>query len=56
LQSNRDQFNQPKERLWPTLEMGGPRSILSFKPNKCMRDVVVLVSYEVGRRGRQEVI
>ena len=33
-------FNQPQERLWQTLEMAGPRSILSFNLNKFMRDVV----------------
>ena len=33
-------FNKPKERLWQTLEMAGPRSILSFNLNKLMRDVV----------------
>ena len=42
LKSNRYQFNKPKERLWPTLEMAGPRSILSFNLNKLMRDVVEL--------------
>jgi hypothetical protein len=40
LKSNAYQFNKPKERLWPTLEMAGPRSILSFNLNKLMRDVV----------------
>ena len=30
LKSNRYKFNKPKERLWQTLEMAGPRSILSF--------------------------
>ena len=33
-------FNKPKERLWQTLEMAGPRSILSFNLNKLMRDLV----------------
>jgi hypothetical protein len=33
-------FNKPKEHLWPTLEMAGPRSILSFNLNKLMRDLV----------------
>lgn len=42
LKSNRYQFNKPKERLWHTLEMAGPRSILSFNLNKCMRDFVEL--------------
>jgi hypothetical protein len=42
LQSNRYRFNKPKERLWHTLEMAGPRSILSFNLNKLMRDVVAL--------------
>lgn len=42
LKSNRYHFNKPKERLWSTLEMAGPRSILSFNLNKLMRDVVEL--------------
>jgi len=33
-------FNKPKERLWQTLEMAGPRSVLSFNLNKLMRDMV----------------
>jgi hypothetical protein len=33
-------FNKPQERLWQTLEMAGPRSILSFNLNKLMRDLV----------------
>jgi hypothetical protein len=32
-------FNKPKERLWQTLEMAGPRSLLSFNLNKLMRDL-----------------
>ena len=44
LKSNRYKFNKPKERLWYTLEMSGPRSILSFNLNKFMRDIVALVS------------
>jgi hypothetical protein len=42
LKSNRYKFNKPKERLWQTLEMAGPRSILSFNLNKFMRDLVEL--------------
>jgi hypothetical protein len=42
LKSKRYKFNNPQERLWHTLEMAGPRSILSFNLNKFMRDVVVL--------------
>ena len=42
LKSNRYQFNKPKEHLWHTLEMAGPRSILSFNLNKFMRDFVEL--------------
>jgi hypothetical protein len=42
LKSDRYKFNKPKERLWPTLEMAGPRSILSFNLNKFMRDLVAL--------------
>jgi hypothetical protein len=42
LKSNRYKFNKPKERLWHTLEMAGPRSILSFNLNKLMRDLVAL--------------
>jgi hypothetical protein len=44
LKSNRYKFNKPKERLWPTLEMAGPRSILSFNLNKFMRDLLALTS------------
>src|SRR5262245_3741093 len=33
-------FNKPQERLWQTLEMAGPRSILAFHLNKLMRDLV----------------
>ena len=33
-------FNKPKERLWHTLEMAGPRSILSCNLHKLMRDLV----------------
>ncbi len=40
LKSNAYKFNKPKERLWQTLEMAGPRSILSFNLNKLMRDTV----------------
>jgi hypothetical protein len=32
-------FNKPKERLWQTLEMAGPRSLLSCNLNKLMRDL-----------------
>ena len=32
-------FNKPKERLWQTLEMAGPRSLLSCNLNKFMRDL-----------------
>jgi hypothetical protein len=42
LKSNRYQFNQPKERLWQTLEMAGPRSIRSFNLDNFMRDLVAL--------------
>jgi hypothetical protein len=42
LKSNRYKFNKPQERLWQTLEMAGPRSILSFNLNKFMRDLVAL--------------
>lgn len=40
LKSNAYKFNKPQERLWQTLEMAGPRSLLSFNLNKLMRDVV----------------
>jgi hypothetical protein len=39
LKSDKYTFNKPKERLWQTLEMAGPRSILSFNLNKLMRDL-----------------
>jgi hypothetical protein len=42
LKSNRYKFNKPKERLWQTLEMAGPSSILSFNLNKFMRDLMEL--------------
>jgi hypothetical protein len=40
LKSEKYKFNKPMERLWQTLEMAGPRSILAFNLNKLMRDVV----------------
>ena len=40
LKTDKYGFNKPKERLWQTLEMAGPRSILSFNLHKLMRDVV----------------
>ncbi len=40
LKSDKYKFNKPKERLWQTLEMAGPRSMLSFNLNKLMRDLV----------------
>ena len=38
LKTDKYGFNKPKERLWQTLEMAGPRSILSFNLNKLMRE------------------
>ena len=40
LKTDKYGFNKPTERLWQTLEMAGPRSILSFNLNKLMRDLV----------------
>jgi len=40
LKTDKYGFNKPKERLWQTLEMAGPRSILSYNLNKFMRDLV----------------
>jgi hypothetical protein len=40
LKTDKYGFNKPKERLWHTLEMAGPRSVLSYNLNKCMRDLV----------------
>jgi hypothetical protein len=40
LKTDKYGFNNPKERLWQTLEMAGLRSVLSFNLNKLMRDVV----------------
>jgi hypothetical protein len=40
LKTDKYGFNKPKERLWHTLEMAGPRSLLSFNLNKLMRDLV----------------
>jgi hypothetical protein len=39
LKTDKYGFNKPKERLWHTLEMAGPRSILSYNLNKLMRDL-----------------
>jgi hypothetical protein len=40
LKTDKYGFNKPKEHLWPTLEMAGPRSILTCNLNKLMRDLV----------------
>jgi len=40
LKTDKYGFNKPKERLWQTLEMAGPRSILSCNLNKFMQDLV----------------
>src|SRR5712691_12229331 len=40
LKTDKYGFNKPKERLWQTLEMAGPRSILSCNLHKLMRDLV----------------
>jgi len=40
LKTDKYGFNKPKERLWQTLEMAGPRSLLSCNLNKFMRDLV----------------
>jgi hypothetical protein len=40
LKTNKYGFNKPKERLWQTLEMAGPCSLLSYNLNKFMRDLV----------------
>jgi hypothetical protein len=40
LKTNKYGFNKPKERRWHTLEMAGPRSVLSYNLNKFMRDLV----------------
>ena len=45
-------FNKPKERLWQTLEMAGPRSLLSFNLNKLMRDLCGSTGEEKRHRGR----
>lgn len=39
LKTDKYGFNKPKERLWQTLEMAGPRSLLSCNLNKFMRDL-----------------
>jgi len=39
LKTDKYGFNKPRERLWQTLEMAGPRSILSFNLNKLIRDL-----------------
>ena len=40
LKTDKYGFNKPKERLWHTLEMAGPRSVLSYNLNKFMRDLI----------------
>jgi len=40
LKTDKYGFNKPKERLWQTLEMAGPQSILSYNLNKFMRDLI----------------
>jgi hypothetical protein len=40
LKTDKYGFNKPKERLWQTLEMAGPRSLLACNLNKFMRDLV----------------
>jgi hypothetical protein len=40
LKTDKYGFNKPKEHLWHTLEMAGPRSVLSYNLNKFMRDLV----------------
>ena len=40
LKTDKYGFNKPKERLWHTLEMAGPRSLLACNLNKLMRDLV----------------
>src|SRR6266849_6176022 len=40
LKTDKYGITKPKERLWQTLEMAGPRSILSCNLNKLMRDLV----------------
>jgi hypothetical protein len=40
LKTDKYGFNKPKERLWQTLEMAGPRSRLSCNLHKLMRDLV----------------
>ena len=40
LKTDKYGFNKPTEHLWQTLEMAGPRSILSFNLNQLMRDLV----------------
>jgi hypothetical protein len=40
LKTDKYGFNKPKARLWQTLEMAGPRSILSYNLNKFMRDLI----------------
>lgn len=54
LKSNRYKVNKPKERLWPTLEMAGPRSILSCNLNKLMRALGALTQEGIGSRGWNE--
>ena len=39
LKTDQDGFNKPQERLWQTLEMAGPRSLLACNLPKRMRDL-----------------
>jgi len=54
LKTDKYGFNRPKERLWQTLEMAGPRSVLSFNLNKLMRDVVRAAREEEKVSGQTE--
>jgi hypothetical protein len=40
LQTTTEGFNKPQDRLWQTLEMAGPRSLLSFNLHTLMRDLI----------------
>ena len=40
LKTDKYGFNKPKERLWQTLEMAGPRSLLSYNLHQLMRALV----------------
>ena len=54
LQSKRYHCNTPQECRWATLEMAGPRSLVSCNRNTVMRDVGELTREGSGKSTRSE--